>query len=78
MANKTSKQAGLLNAPAQDWSVPNLIKVLHGASTHTRADAVKLLKKQGILSPDGKLAKRYRSWGKRITHTPSVQQMLEA
>lgn len=75
MAKKAPEQATAVGAAAEDWSVAHLVKVLRSSRSKDRAGAIRLLKQQGILSRDGKLAKRYRTWGKRITHTPSIEQM---
>jgi hypothetical protein len=73
MAKTLNKVAAL---PAGDsWSQAALVRALRAART---GDRVAALKRIGILTRQGRLAKRYRSWGRKVTRTPNAREMLAA
>jgi hypothetical protein len=54
-------------APVDAWSPEQLSKALKRGSVKAKVD---LLKRAGILNSKGKLARKYRSWGKKVVRTP--------
>ena len=62
MAKKKAKSV----AVSSDWTPAHLVAALRRAH---RLDRVHAMKASGVLTRDGKLSKRYRTWGKRVTVT---------
>jgi len=53
-------------APAEVWSPSDLLAALKKPSPARKQE---LLREAGILDAKGKLAKKYRSWGDRVSRT---------
>jgi hypothetical protein len=58
-------------APGPPWSAEALIAAIEAGSVEEK---VARLKTVGILTPTGKLAKRYRSWGTNVSRTPELEE----
>ena len=56
-------------APPGVWSPSDLLEAIRKPS---RARKIELLRDAGILDARGKLAKKYRSWGSRVSRTESA------
>jgi hypothetical protein len=69
-ASRTAKREPPRNigpqAPAGVWTPQELLDALRKPSL---AEKVKMLREVGILDSRGKLAKKYRSWGNRVSRT---------
>jgi hypothetical protein len=59
------KHVGRQAAPGV-WAPQDLLDAIARPST---AEKVKMLREAGILDASGKLAKKYRSWGSRVSRT---------
>lgn len=57
-----------------EWSTDALTRALNATSP---AEDVELLKRAGILTKGGKLAKRYKSWGDKVSRTPEINEAGE-
>ena len=55
-------------APPEVWTAEELLAALKKPSM---AEKIKMLRSAGILDSRGKLAKKYRSWGNRVSRTGS-------
>ena len=55
-------------APPEVWTPQELLDALKKPSM---AEKIKMLRTAGILDSRGKLAKKYRSWGNRVSRTGS-------
>jgi hypothetical protein len=55
-------------APPEVWTPQELRDAI---SKPSLAEKIKLLREVGILDSRGKLAKKYRSWGNRVSRTQS-------
>lgn len=53
-------------APNDVWSPKDLLAALRAPSPERKQE---LLREGGILNSKGKLAKKYRSWGNRVSRT---------
>jgi hypothetical protein len=67
-----TKATEQVNPETLDWSVPAIIKALRAGRTGDRLAA---LKRSGIITKSGKLAAKYRSWGKKVSRTPDAKEM---
>lgn len=57
-----------------EWTVEALTQALNSTSID---EDVALLKRAGILNKRGKLAKRYTSWGNKVSRTPEINELGE-
>jgi hypothetical protein len=54
------------------WSTAALVSVLK--RHRGRKESVAALKRSGILTKDGELAKKYKSWGNKPSRTPNASE----
>lgn len=68
---KTSRisRSKKLAAVSSNWSPHSLALAL---KTARKGDRVAALKRSGILTNDGRVAKQYKNWGRTVTRTPSA------
>ncbi|WP_437491955.1 hypothetical protein WME75_16675 [Sorangium sp. So ce1014] len=75
---KTNTRRGPAGAapPPQgpEWTVEALTQALNATSVD---EDIALLKRAGILTRGGKLAKRYTSWGDKVSRTPEINERGE-
>jgi hypothetical protein len=64
-SKRTLKRVGRQAAPGV-WAPQDLLDAIARPSTEEK---VKMLRDAGILDANGKLAKKYRSWGSRVSRT---------
>jgi hypothetical protein len=66
----------LAASPAEPvvWTVDALTQALNATSVD---EDIALLKRAGILTKGGKLAKRYTSWGDKVSRTPEIDELGE-
>lgn len=57
-------------AKTREWTTDALIKAV---TSGTQEEKLDLLKKIGILTPDGNLAEKYKSWGNKPSRTPEME-----
>jgi hypothetical protein len=57
-----------------EWTVDALTRALKATSVD---EDIALLKHAGILTKGGKLAKRYTSWGDKVSRTPEINESGE-
>jgi len=53
------------------WTPEELIR---GLRAGTRKQKIERLKRIGVLTPTGRLARKYQNWGKKITRTPEAPE----
>lgn len=70
-ASKPSMQKPAASPPSNpaEWTVDALTRALNATSVD---EDVALLKRAGILTKGGKLAKRYTNWGDKVSRTPEL------
>jgi hypothetical protein len=56
------------------WTLEALIQAVNAT---TIDEDVALLKRAGILTKSGKLARRYTSWGDKVSRTPEINELGE-
>jgi hypothetical protein len=57
-----------------EWTVDALTLAINATSVD---EDIALLKQAGILTKGGKLAKRYTSWGDKVSRTPEINESGE-
>lgn len=57
-----------------EWTVDALTQALKETSVD---EDIALLKRAGILTKSGKLARRYTSWGDKVSRTPEINESGE-
>jgi hypothetical protein len=67
MGKRAPRRVGRQAAPGV-WAPQDLLDAIARPSTEEK---IKLLREVGILDATGKLARKYRSWGKRVSRTES-------
>lgn len=68
-ARKVPMTKAAPGAQPGDKTVEELIRVLNASSV---AEDIESLKRAGILTKDGKVAKLYLSWGNKVSRTPEI------
>ncbi len=71
-ASKATVQRPAAAAPPAkptEWTVDALTQAINATSVD---EDIALLKRAGILTKGGKLAKRYKSWGNKVSRTPEI------
>ncbi|WP_437310923.1 hypothetical protein [Sorangium sp. So ce388] len=74
---QTSAQPGSAVAfppTAREWTVEALTQALNATTVD---EDIALLKRAGILTEEGKLAKLYTSWGDKASRTPEIDELRE-
>lgn len=81
---RKAKKAAMTSAPRRsaaapateqpEWTVEALTRALTATSVE---EDIALLKRAGILTKEGKLAKRYTSWGDKVSRTPEINEQGE-
>jgi len=71
-APKQKPVAATLPATSGAWTVDELIQAINATSID---EGIAILKRAGILTRDGKLAKLYTSWGDKVSRTPTLSEM---
>ncbi|WP_437737385.1 hypothetical protein [Sorangium sp. So ce1335] len=61
-------------AEEPEWTVEALTRALTATSVD---EDIALLKRAGILTKAGKLAKLYTSWGDKVSRTPEINEQGE-
>ncbi len=56
------------------WTVNEVVEAINATSFE---EDIAILKRAGILTEKGKLAKLYTSWGDRVSRTPTLREMQE-
>jgi hypothetical protein len=72
-----STQPGPAAAPPStgpEWTVEALTQALQATTVD---EDIALLKRAGILTKAGKLAKLYTSWGDKVSRTPEINELGE-
>ncbi|MGK3963930.1 hypothetical protein WMF38_07085 [Sorangium sp. So ce118] len=59
---------------APEWTVEALTQALNATTVD---EDIALLKRAGILTEEGKLAKLYTSWGDKVSRTPELDELGE-
>ena len=57
-----------------EWTVAAVTRELNATSVD---EDIALLKKAGILTKGGNLARRYTSWGNKVSRTPEINESGE-
>ena len=57
-----------------EWTAEELIAVLNASSVE---EDIESLKRAGILTKEGKVAKLYLSWGNKVSRTPEIDESGE-
>jgi hypothetical protein len=75
MAKTKEKQGATLAVTAHVWTPDGLVAALK--AVRKTGDRVAALKRSGILTQEGDLAKKYKKWGKKVTRTPAAKQLAD-
>jgi hypothetical protein len=57
-----------------EWTVEALTQAINATSIE---EDIALLKRAGILTQGGKLARRYTTWGNKVSRTPEINELGE-
>jgi hypothetical protein len=60
--------------PIDAWTPADLVAAIKAG---TWADKIASMKRAGILTKDGKLSRKYTSWGKKVSRTPTADQLRQ-
>jgi hypothetical protein len=74
MTSTLRRSAAAPAAEQPEWTVEALTRALTATSVE---EDIALLKRAGILTKEGKLAKRYTSWGDKVSRTPEINEQGE-
>lgn len=73
MAEKKDDRKSQTEAAApRDWTPAAIVSALKKAR---KGDRVAALKRSGILTKEGRLAKRFRIWGTKVSRTPQANEI---
>jgi hypothetical protein len=73
-APKQKPVAAAVQAAPGAWTVDEAIQAINATSVE---EDIAILKRAGILTAEGKLAKLYTSWGDTVSRTPTLSEMKE-